>query len=65
MTKGSDYLERLKVDRLFNSFTFPLLFVAWEYYETENFIHSLVNVTLEFLWPVSVTCASFLNASPY
>jgi len=43
----------------------PLLFVAWEYYSTKDFTESVINVARDFLWPVSVTCASVMNASPY
>ena len=44
---------------------FPLAFVAWEYYNTGSLISSCVTIAKDFLWPVSVTAASCLNASPY
>jgi len=44
---------------------FPFLFIAWDYYNSGSFIHSIINTTRDFLWPVSVVVAKSFNASPY
>jgi len=41
------------------------LFFTWEYYCTESFYKSCTIITRDFLWPIAVSAASYLNASPY
>ena len=43
----------------------PLLFLAWNYYDSGSFIHSCVTTFRDFMWPAAVVTAQCLNASPY
>ena len=47
-----------------NSF-FPLIFLAWDYYNSGSFIHSCITCCRDFLWPAAVVVAKAMNASPY
>ena len=44
---------------------FPLIFLAWDYYNTGSFIHSCITCCRDFLWPAAVVVAKYCNASPY
>ena len=44
---------------------FPLIFLAWDYYNTGSFIHSCITCARDFLWPAAVVVAKSFNASPY
>ena len=43
----------------------PLIFLAWDYYNTGSFIHSCITCCRDFLWPAAVVVAKYCNASPY
>ena len=43
----------------------PLLFLAWDYYNTGSFIHSCITCCRDFAWPAAVVVAQAMNASPY
>ena len=44
---------------------FPLIFLAWDYYNTGSFIQSTITCGRDFLWPAMVVAAKSFNASPY
>ena len=44
---------------------FPIVFLAWDYYNTGSFIHSCITCCRDFLWPAAVVVAKAMNASPY
>ena len=35
----------------------PLLFLAWDYYNTGSFIHSCITCCRDFAWPAAVVVA--------
>ena len=43
----------------------PMIFLAWDYYNTGSFIHSCVTCCRDFMWPAAVVVAGYMNASPY
>ena len=43
----------------------PLIFLAWDYYNSGSFMHSVVTCCRDFLWPAGVVIAKSMNASPY
>ena len=43
----------------------PLLFLAWDYYNSGSFVHSCITCCRDFLWPAAVVVAKAMNASPY
>ena len=44
---------------------FPLIFLAWDYYNSGSFVHSCITCCRDFLWPAAVVVAKAMNASPY
>ena len=36
---------------------FPLIFLAWDYYNTGSFIHSCITCCRDFAWPAAVVVA--------
>ena len=44
---------------------FPLIFLAWDYYNTGSFVTACVTTCRDFLWPAAVVVAKSFNASPY
>jgi hypothetical protein len=44
---------------------FPLIFLAWEYYNSGSMVHSVITCARDFFWPAAVVVAKSLNASPY
>ena len=44
---------------------FPLLFLAWDYYNSGSMVHSVITCVRDFMWPMAVVAAKSLNASPY
>ena len=55
---------KIPVENLGFSF-FPLIFLAWDYYNTGSFIQSTITCGRDFLWPAMVVAAKSFNASPY
>ena len=43
----------------------PLIFLAWDYYNSGSMIHSVLTCVRDFIWPGAVVVAKFMNASPY
>ena len=43
----------------------PLIFLAWDYYNSGSFVHSVITCVRDFMWPGMVVVAKSLNASPY
>ena len=43
----------------------PMLFFAWDYYNSGSFVHSVITCARDFFWPAAVVVAKSLNASPY
>ena len=43
----------------------PLIFLAWDYYNSGSFVHSVITCVRDFMWPAAVVVAKSLNASPY
>jgi len=43
----------------------PLLFISWEFFNSENLFSSLITCTKDFLWPCAAIIAKCFNASPY
>ena len=41
----------------FHSACFPLIFLAWDYYNTGSFIHSCITCCRDFAWPAAVVVA--------
>ena len=44
---------------------FPLIFLAWDYYNSGSLVHSVITCVRDFMWPAAVVVAKSLNASPY
>jgi len=44
---------------------FPLIFLAWDYYNSGSMVHSVITCVRDFMWPMAVVAAKSLNASPY
>ena len=45
--------------------SFPLIFMAWNYYSTDSFLGSAITTLRDFLWPAACVVAKSMNASPY
>ena len=43
----------------------PMLFFAWDYYNSGSLVHSVITCVRDFMWPAAVVVAKSLNASPY
>ena len=43
----------------------PLIFLAWDYYNSGSLVHSVITCVRDFMWPAAVVVAKSLNASPY
>ena len=43
----------------------PLIFLAWDYYNSGSMVHSVITCARDFFWPAAVVVAKSLNASPY
>jgi len=61
VVKASEAVETIARDYC----VFPLLFLAWDYYNTGNLVSSMITCIRDFLWPGAVVLAKCFNASPY